>query len=205
MDISDKRRAASRANGSKSRGPVTLSGKNNSSRNAERRHQLSNALLLTGESADLFKDLLTSLHHEFRPQSELERMLIDTMAASTIAPSNASCRSAQISSPTLPPSLPPTSPPEKQKSAKRTREVVKKKRSSLGFRLIARFRSGYSRVILGFFRVPHRHPCITAAPGADTFVVGPPKPDDCRPLPPHRHVGSIPAVTIGRRNHSGAR
>ena len=49
-DISEKRNAASRANGSKSRLQITLSGNANSSRNALRNQQLSNALLLSGES-----------------------------------------------------------------------------------------------------------------------------------------------------------
>jgi hypothetical protein len=82
MDISEKRRAASRANGSKSRGPVTISGKANSSRNALRNQQLSSALLLNGESSDLLRELIAGLHREFQPQTEIERMLLDTMAAS---------------------------------------------------------------------------------------------------------------------------
>ena len=81
-DISEKRRAASRANGSKSRGPVTIAGKANSSRNGLRNQQLSNALLLSGESSELLKELIVGLLREFQPQTEIERMLIDAMAAS---------------------------------------------------------------------------------------------------------------------------
>ena len=51
------RAAASRANGLKSRGPVTPDGKYNSSRNAIRHGILARFLVMNGELPDLFEDL----------------------------------------------------------------------------------------------------------------------------------------------------
>ena len=82
MVISEKRKAASRANGAKSRGPLTAKGKANSAANSLRHGMLSNTVLLEGESPDRFAELLASLHRAFKPKTEIEIMLLETMAVS---------------------------------------------------------------------------------------------------------------------------
>jgi hypothetical protein len=79
---SERRAAAARANGAKSRGPVTAIGKANSSRNSHRHGLRSQTLLADPESAGQLTALIASLEREFQPQSEIERTLIGTMALS---------------------------------------------------------------------------------------------------------------------------
>ena len=83
---SDKQIAASRANGAKSRGPVTPEGKRRSSRsNTDRtnveRAMLARTVVLDGESRDRFHALLTSLQDELQPKTAVENLLIHKMAA----------------------------------------------------------------------------------------------------------------------------
>jgi hypothetical protein len=74
------RAAASRANGARSKGPVTPAGKRNSSRNATRHGMLAQTVVLDGESQERFHELLTALTLEFRPRTPTEAALVETMA-----------------------------------------------------------------------------------------------------------------------------
>ena len=89
---SDRRIAASRANGAKSRGPktpegkavsaansarstgpVTPEGKARSSQNALRHGLLSQSIVLPTESAAAFEEILSGLRDELRPETPIRR------------------------------------------------------------------------------------------------------------------------------------
>jgi hypothetical protein len=91
--------AASRANGAKSRGPVTVAGKlaslgnaakstgavtpegrANSSQNAIRHGILAESIVLDGESAERFSEVLSTLQEELQPASPIESRYVETMA-----------------------------------------------------------------------------------------------------------------------------
>jgi hypothetical protein len=77
---SEKRAAAARANGAKSRGPVTAIGKANSSRNSHR-HSLRSQTLFTDSASQA--DLATQLavfERDFAPRSSIEHNLVRMMA-----------------------------------------------------------------------------------------------------------------------------
>ncbi len=76
----ERQQEASRANGSKSRGPITPEGKLASSRNAITHGMLSAANVLKGESTDRFLSLLAGLCEEFQPQTPFEESLVENMA-----------------------------------------------------------------------------------------------------------------------------
>jgi hypothetical protein len=76
----ERQQNASRANGSKSRGPVTPAGKLASSRNAITHGMLSDTVVLKAESQDRFLHLLSALLDEFQPQTPFEESLIENMA-----------------------------------------------------------------------------------------------------------------------------
>jgi enoyl-CoA hydratase/carnithine racemase len=76
----EKQRESSRANGSKSQGPITPEGKAISARNAERHGLLNDCIVIEGEADDRFHEMLASLIAEFDPQSESEVALVETMA-----------------------------------------------------------------------------------------------------------------------------
>jgi hypothetical protein len=76
----ERQKQASRANGAKSRGPVTPAGKLASSRNAITHGMLSGTIVLQGESTDRFLSLVAVLHEEFQPQTPFEESLIQNMA-----------------------------------------------------------------------------------------------------------------------------
>jgi hypothetical protein len=76
----ERQQNASRANGSKSRGPTTPEGKLASSRNAITHGMLSSTIVLNGESTDRFLGLLADLFEEFQPQTPFEQSLIENMA-----------------------------------------------------------------------------------------------------------------------------
>jgi len=76
----ERQQNASRANGSKSRGPVTPEGKLASSRNAITHGLLSGTIVLECESTDRFLSLVAVLHEEFQPQTPFEKTLIENMA-----------------------------------------------------------------------------------------------------------------------------
>lgn len=91
--------AANRANGAKSRGPVTVAGKLNSlansarstgprtaegkarsSRNAIRHGILAESIVLANESREAFSGVLSTLQDELQPASPIEHRFVETMA-----------------------------------------------------------------------------------------------------------------------------
>ncbi|MEO8371122.1 MAG: hypothetical protein ABI806_18200 [Candidatus Solibacter sp.] len=80
--ISEKRSAAARANGARSRGPVTAEGKSIASRNALRHGLLSHIIVLPNESAEMFHQLFNLTLERFSPVDEVEMSLIEEMVAS---------------------------------------------------------------------------------------------------------------------------
>ena len=78
---SEKQREASRANGAKSRGPVTAQGKSISSRNATRHGVLADILTLKIELRDEFLALCDKLFDEFQPSTPFEESLVEGMVA----------------------------------------------------------------------------------------------------------------------------
>ena len=77
----ERQKQAARANGAKSRGPITPEGKLASSRNAITHGLLAGTIVLKGESEERFNALLADLHAELQPQTSVEITLIETMAA----------------------------------------------------------------------------------------------------------------------------
>src|SRR5258708_599717 len=77
-----RRILASRANGALSRGPVTPEGKRPSSYNPLAHGLLSDCVVLPGESAETFEDLLTQYLERFGPVDAVEFGMIEEMAAS---------------------------------------------------------------------------------------------------------------------------
>jgi hypothetical protein len=80
MQLTDKQLAANRANAAKSTGPKTITGKRNSSRNALRHARLAKTILIDGENAEPFLQLLADLTADFQPSTTHEQNLVDTMA-----------------------------------------------------------------------------------------------------------------------------
>jgi hypothetical protein len=76
----ERQQQASRENGSKSHGPVTQTGKLNSSQNALKHGMLSDTVVLKCESTDRFLSLVATLFEEFQPQTPFEESLIEDMA-----------------------------------------------------------------------------------------------------------------------------
>ena len=72
--------AASRANGAKSRGPVTPEGKSISAQNAERHGIFASICTIHGEAPEHFTTLIADLYETWTPTDEHERGLVDTMA-----------------------------------------------------------------------------------------------------------------------------
>ncbi|MDP9171292.1 MAG: hypothetical protein M3N54_11795 [Acidobacteriota bacterium] len=70
---------ASRANGKRSRGPITKEGKAISSRNAEK-HGLLSDILIAGENVDRFEALFPRLIAEHLPATESEFDMVENMA-----------------------------------------------------------------------------------------------------------------------------
>ncbi len=77
---SNRRIQSSRANGAKSRGPVTPEGKRKSAANSVRHGLLTNLVVLDDEKPETFSDILTALTAEFVPQTEAERLMVENMA-----------------------------------------------------------------------------------------------------------------------------
>jgi hypothetical protein len=76
----DAQIAASRANGSKSKGPKTERGKATSSRNGLR-HGLTSSMVVRGvESQRQFRDLTRRFHAEHRPVGVVEEVLVEEIA-----------------------------------------------------------------------------------------------------------------------------
>ncbi|MES1262642.1 MAG: hypothetical protein ABUS49_12990 [Acidobacteriota bacterium] len=77
---SDKQIAASRANGAKSRGPVTPEGKRRSSRKSLHDALIARVVVLEAESRERFNALLVSLQQELQPETAIENLLVQKMA-----------------------------------------------------------------------------------------------------------------------------
>jgi hypothetical protein len=71
---------ASRANGARSRGPVTDQGKRNPSRNAVKHGILAETIVLKNELTDRFLEILADLEDELQPETSIEYTLIQKMA-----------------------------------------------------------------------------------------------------------------------------
>lgn len=78
---SEAQRAAARANGARSRGPITAEGKARSAMNAFRHGLCSPAILAPGEDPAAFEALLAALRAEHRPTSASEDLLVQRLAA----------------------------------------------------------------------------------------------------------------------------
>jgi hypothetical protein len=81
MVISEKRRQAARANGARSRGPVTPEGKAISARNALRHGLLAKTVVLCNENPKTFETLFYLLVQRFSPVDDIEMSAIEEMAA----------------------------------------------------------------------------------------------------------------------------
>jgi hypothetical protein len=81
--ITPKRTRAeiARANGAKSKGPVTLEGKAISSRNAIRHGLTAKEIVLPDESESSFRALRRSFFEQFNPRNVVERELVTALAA----------------------------------------------------------------------------------------------------------------------------
>jgi len=77
---SERRAAAARANGAKSRGPVTAQGKTNSSANSRRHGLRSENPFIDPDSTRQFADRLASYENELNPDSPIEHRLVTIMA-----------------------------------------------------------------------------------------------------------------------------
>src|SRR5258708_8653591 len=71
---------ASRANGAKSRGPVTPEGRAKSARNSIRHGLRAKSIVLPTESKEEFQSLLDSYNVQFNPQTGVETELVEAMA-----------------------------------------------------------------------------------------------------------------------------
>jgi len=80
MALSEKKLAANRANGKKSKGPISVVGRRNSSRNGTRHGILADVVLLKGESRERFLALLNSFIAEFQPATPTEDTLVQKIA-----------------------------------------------------------------------------------------------------------------------------
>jgi hypothetical protein len=70
----------SRANGAKSRGPVTREGRAKSARNSIRHGLRAKSIVLPTESEEEFQSLLDSYHDQFDPQTGVEMELVEAIA-----------------------------------------------------------------------------------------------------------------------------
>jgi hypothetical protein len=73
-------RLASLANSAKSTGAVTPEGRARSSQNAIRHGILAESIVLDSESAEGFSDVLTTLQEELQPTTSIESRYVETMA-----------------------------------------------------------------------------------------------------------------------------
>jgi hypothetical protein len=78
---SEAQLAASRANGAKSRGPVTLQGRINSGKHKITHGLLARTVVLETENIDRFHALLNSLVATYQPHGPTESILVEKMAA----------------------------------------------------------------------------------------------------------------------------
>ena len=80
---STRRIDASRANGARSRGPVTESGKQISSQNACRHGLLARCVVVEGESHEGFEETLTEHLERFQPADGVELGIVEEMVAAS--------------------------------------------------------------------------------------------------------------------------
>ncbi len=78
--LTEKQLASCRANGAKSRGPVSPRGKMNSSKNSLHHGILARAVVLDSENKDRFHELLNSFRSTYRPVGPVEAVLVQKMA-----------------------------------------------------------------------------------------------------------------------------
>ena len=79
-NISEARKAASRANGAKSRGPITSEGKARSSMNSLRHGATMKALLLTDECKDAAMEVINEYVADLYPACAVERDIVEMIA-----------------------------------------------------------------------------------------------------------------------------
>jgi hypothetical protein len=77
---SEAQRAAARANGARSRGPVTAEGKARASKNAFRHGLWSESILAPGEDPAAFAALLAELRAEHAPRTTSDALLVERLA-----------------------------------------------------------------------------------------------------------------------------
>lgn len=75
-----KQIAASRANGTKSKGPITVQGKRNSSRNSIRHGLLAKSVMLEDEQTGPFLDFLNDLITKHQPVGRAETVVVENLA-----------------------------------------------------------------------------------------------------------------------------
>ena len=80
--MTQRRSGTSRANGAKSRGPLTPEGKARSSRNSLRHGLTAAAVVLDNEEASGFLALQKSCLKQFQPATQLEMEIVNSIAAS---------------------------------------------------------------------------------------------------------------------------
>ena len=76
---SQKQIEASRANGAKSRGPVTTLGRHNSAHPNWRKSLLSRSIVAKNECRDRFDEIHTALIQELQPATAIENLLVQKM------------------------------------------------------------------------------------------------------------------------------
>ena len=79
--ISERRQAAARANGAKSRGPKTVEGKRRSSQNSRTHNLYSRDLIAEDELPDDFAPIIDEIQADFQPESPLAISAMHAMAA----------------------------------------------------------------------------------------------------------------------------
>jgi hypothetical protein len=77
---SELKTQTARANGTKSRGPVTPEGRAKSSRNSLRHGLSAKSILLPAESREQFQILLDAHIQQFQPANDVEMDLVEAMA-----------------------------------------------------------------------------------------------------------------------------
>jgi hypothetical protein len=78
---SQKKIDSARANGAKSHGPKTEEGRKIASRNAVKHGLYSSIVVLPTESREEFEEMLDAYIHQFQPEGEVERDLVEEMVA----------------------------------------------------------------------------------------------------------------------------
>jgi hypothetical protein len=83
ISISEKKLAANRANGARSRGPKTPEGKARSAQNAVRHGLLAAITTLRNENKEAFSDHVQGYYDKFHPSDEFELGLVEEMAVAS--------------------------------------------------------------------------------------------------------------------------